>query len=64
MACLQIRSVATLSWIFYVRRRDEEVRQMLQKMVRVVNYYQTKITYDRLVNVLAKHGHGDEALEF
>ncbi|KAJ4703087.1 Pentatricopeptide repeat-containing protein [Melia azedarach] len=45
-------------------KRIQEVRDLMEKMVNDSNLLHDQVTYNTLIHMLSKHGHGDEALEF
>lgn len=45
-------------------KRIKEVRDLMEKMVNDSNLFHDQVTYNTLIHMLSKHGHGDEALEF
>ncbi|CAL5411702.1 unnamed protein product [Camellia sinensis] len=45
-------------------KRIKEVRELMEKMLKVSKLLPDQVTYNTLIHMLSKHGHGDEALEF
>ena len=45
-------------------KRINEVRDLIEKMTKDSNLLPDQVTYNTLVHMLSKNGHGDEALEF
>ena len=45
-------------------KRVKEVRKLMDKMVKDSKLILDQVTYNSLIHMLSKHGHGDEALEF
>ena len=45
-------------------RRIKEVRELMDKMLKDSKLIPDQVTYNTLIHMLSKHGHGDEALEF
>nr|POE86075.1 pentatricopeptide repeat-containing protein, mitochondrial [Quercus suber] len=45
-------------------KRVKEVRELMDKMVKDSKLILHQVTYNTLIHMLSKHGHGDEALEF
>ena len=45
-------------------RRIKEVRELMDKMLMDSKLIPDQVTYNTLIHMLSKHGHGDEALEF
>ncbi|XP_044509564.1 pentatricopeptide repeat-containing protein At5g41170, mitochondrial-like [Mangifera indica] len=45
-------------------KRIKEVRNLMEQMVTDGNLLHDQVTYETLIHMLSKHGHGDEALKF
>ncbi|RZC51682.1 hypothetical protein C5167_020108 [Papaver somniferum] len=57
-------SYYTVMGFFCKEKRMKEVRELLVKMKMDGNLMPDQVTYNNLIHVLSKNGHGDEALDF